>query len=162
QRTDDLSEALVYQTGSSNILRVIASSPTDVNPALNAIVESACEICGAHDAVVLLKEGDELASSAHHGPVPLGFERWQITRGWVTGRAVVDKVIQHVHDVLGPEGDEFPDARQIARRDGHRTVLSVPLLQECEAIGAIVLRRVEVQPFNEKQIELLKSFADQA
>jgi signal transduction histidine kinase len=70
--------------------------------------------------------------------------------------------MQHIDDVLGPEADEFSDARQIARRDGHRTVLSVPLLQEGQAIGAIVLRRIEVRPFNDKQIELLKSFADQA
>jgi GAF domain-containing protein len=162
KRTDDLTEALVYQTGSSNILKVIASSPTDVGPALKAIVESACEICGAYDAAVLLREGRDLLFSAHHGPIPRGFERWPINRNWVSGRAVVDKVTQHVHDVLGPEGDDFLETREIARREGHRTVLSVPLLREDETIGAIALRRIEVQPFNDKQIELLKSFADQA
>jgi len=161
-KTRGLTEALVYQTGSSNILKVIASSPTDVDPALKAIVESACEICDANDAVVLLKEGDDLVLSAHHGPIPFGWERWPINRSWVTGRAVVDKVTQHVRDVLGPEGDDLPEAREIVRQQGHRTVLSVPLLQEGETIGAIVLRRVEVQPFGDKQIELLKSFADQA
>jgi hypothetical protein len=62
QRTDDLSEALVYQTGSSNILKVIASSPTDVGPALKAIVDSACEICDAYDAAVVLKDGRDLRS----------------------------------------------------------------------------------------------------
>ena len=69
-KTHDLEEALTYQTGSSNILRVIASSPTDVKPVLQAIVESACELCGAYDALVRLKDGDGLAFGAHHGPFP--------------------------------------------------------------------------------------------
>jgi GAF domain-containing protein len=162
QRTDDLTEALVYQTGSSNILKVIASSPTDVEPALKAIVDSASEICDAYDAVVLLKEGDELRFSAHHGTIPMQREIWPINRQWCSGRAVTDKLTQHVHDVFGPEGDDFPEGRELARQDGHRSVLSVPLLQEGEAIGAITLRRTEVRPFSDKQIELLKSFADQA
>jgi GAF domain-containing protein len=162
QRTDDLTEALVYQTGSSNILKVIASSPTDVDPALKAIVESACEICDANDAAVLLRQGDELALSAHHGPVPFGWQKLPINRGWISGRVVVDKVTLHVHDVPGSNEDDFPEGRELMRRDGVRTILSVPLLREGEAIGTIVLRRVEPQPFNDKQIELLKSFADQA
>jgi GAF domain-containing protein len=162
QRTDDLTEALVYQTGSSNILKVIASSPTDVGPALKAIVESACEICDANDAAVLLKEDDELAFSAHHGPVPFGWQRLPINRRWISGRVVIDKVALHVHDVPGTVGDDFPEGRELMRRDGVRTILSVPLLREDEAIGTIVLRRIEAQPFNDKQIELLKSFADQA
>jgi len=162
QLTDDLSEALVFQTGSSNILKVIASSPTDVDPALKAIVESACEICEAYDALVFLKDGGDLVFSAHHGPIPINLERWPINRRWVTGRAVVDKTPQHIHDLLGPEGDDFPEGRELARNQGQRTVLSVPLLQEGEAVGVISLRRIEVQPFDDKQIELLKSFADQA
>src|SRR5207253_5014507 len=64
-KTRDLSEALTYQTGSSNILKVIASSPTDVQPVLKAIVESACELCGAYDAVLRLKSGNDLYASAH-------------------------------------------------------------------------------------------------
>src|SRR5204862_434599 len=66
-KTRDLSEALTYQTGSGNILSVIASSPTDVEPVLKAIVESACELCGAYDVVVVLKDDDGLSSAAHHG-----------------------------------------------------------------------------------------------
>ena len=163
QRTDDLSEALVFQTGSSNILKVIASSPSDVSPALKAIVDSAREICEAYDAAVLLKDGRDLLMSAHHGPIPPGFERAPINRNWVAGRAVADRAPQHVHDLLGPEGDDFPEARHIGgRRQGLRTVLSVPLLREGEAIGAIALRRIEVNPFTDKQIALLQTFADQA
>src|SRR6516165_5622021 len=161
-KTRDLEEALVYQTGSSNILKVIASSPTDVGPALKAIVESACEICGAYDAVVFLKDGGDLVFSAHHGPIPLRMDRWPISRKWITGRALADKAPQHIHDLYGPEGDDFPEGRELSRHQGTRTALSVPLLRESEAIGVISLRRIEVQPFNDKQVALLESFADQA
>jgi GAF domain-containing protein len=161
-KTRDLSEALVYQTGSGNILKVIASSPIEVGPVLKAIVESACELCEAYDAVVLLKDGDDLRFSAHHGPIPVKFEKLPINRNWVTGRAIVDKVPMHVHDLLASEGDQFPLTRERLKQEGHRTVLSVPMLREGESIGAIVLRRTEVQPFSDKQIALLQTFADQA
>jgi two-component system, NtrC family, sensor kinase len=161
-KTRDLSEALTYQTGSGNILSVIASSPTDVGPVLKAIVDSACELCEAYDAVVLLKDGDHLRFSAHHGPIPLTREKSPINRKWVTGRSVVDKVPILVHDLLSPEGDQFPLSREWLQQEGHRTVLSVPMLREGESIGAIVLRRIEVHPFSEKQIALLQTFADQA
>jgi GAF domain-containing protein len=162
-RTRDLSEALTYQTGSSNILKVIASSPTDVGPVLKAIVENACELCEADDAVVHLRDGEELYYGAHHGTIPVGFERRTINRNWVTGRSVVDKAPIHLRDVLSIEGAEFPEAQQMSRRVGNlRTILSVPLLRANESIGAIVLRRTEVNPFNEKQVALLQTFADQA
>jgi two-component system, NtrC family, sensor kinase len=161
-KTRDLSEALTYQTGSSNILSVIASSPTDVGPVLKAIVESACELCGAYDAVVVLKDGDSLRTSAHHGPIPFPTERWPINRDWAAGRAFLDQKPVHVRDFLSEEGDDFPDGRELARRMGHRTTLVVPLLREGESIGAIGLRRTEVHPFSDKQIALLQTFADQA
>ena len=161
-KTRDLSEALVYQTGSGNILKVIASSPTDAGPVLKAIVESACELCDAYDAVVLLKDGDSQRMSAHHGPIPIDYERWPLSRKWVAGRAFLDRKPVHVHDLLSTEGDEFPDTRQRTARTGTRSILSVPLLREGESIGTIVLRRTEVHPFSDKQISLLQTFADQA
>jgi GAF domain-containing protein len=161
-KTRELSEALTYQTGSENILRVIASSPTDVGPVLQAIVERAIELCEAYYAVVRLKVGDELQLSAHHGPIPVDNDKLLISRHWTAGRAVIDKKPVHVHDMLSAEGDDFPEAQEIARQQGHRTVLSVPLLREGESIGAIVLRRIEVHPFSDKQIALLQTFADQA
>jgi GAF domain-containing protein len=165
-KTRDLTEALTYQTGSGNILRVIASSPTDVGPVLNAIVESASELCEAYDAVVLLKDGDHLRFSAHHGPIPINIEKWPISRGWTAGRAFLDQKPVHVRDLLSDQGADFPDGRELSRiaglPDSVHTVLSVPLLREKESIGAILLRRTEVEPFSEKQIALLKTFADQA
>jgi GAF domain-containing protein len=161
-KTRDLSEALVYQTGSSNILRVIASSPTDVGPVLKAIVESACELCDAYDAIVRLKEGNNLNFSAHHGPIPITVNQWPISRDWVAGRSVLDKKPVHVRDIQSAEGDEFPEAQENARHLGLHTIFSVPLLREGESIGIISLRRTETHPFSDKQIALLQTFADQA
>ena len=158
-KTRDLTEALTYQTGSGNILKVIASSPTDVGPVLKAIVENACELCEADDAVVNLRDGDDLLYGAQHGTIPLGFERRPINRNWVTGRSVVDKVPIHLHDVLSAEGAAFPEAQQMSRHTGMRTILSVPLLRANESIGAIILRRTEVNPFSEKQIALLQTLS---
>jgi GAF domain-containing protein len=161
-KTHDLTEALTYQTGSSNILKVIASSPTDVGPVLKAIVESACGLCEAHDAVLRLKDGDNLCVSAHHGPIPTSRERWPINPNWTAGRSVLDRKPIHVSDMLSPEGDEFPEGRKPGATRGLRTILSVPLLREGEPIGAITLRRTEVSPFSKKQMSLLQTFADQA
>ncbi|MGY3603271.1 MULTISPECIES: GAF domain-containing protein [unclassified Bradyrhizobium] len=160
-KTRDLQEALTYQTGSANILKVIASSPTDVGPALKAIVDSACELCDAYDAAVALKDGNDLRFSAHHGPIPIPLEKWPINRNWTAGRAFVDQTPVHVAD-LRDEQTDFPEGRELALQMGHRTILSVPLLRENESIGAIVLRRNEVHPFTDKQIALLQTFADQA
>jgi len=161
-KTRDLTEALTYQTGSGNILRVIASSPTDVGPVLKAIVESACELCGADDAVAHLREGDDLRSTAHHGSIPVGMDKRPINRNFASGRATIDKVPIHVHDVLSVEGDDLPEAQEMSRRVGIRTILCVPLLRENESIGTILLRRTEVAPFSDKQIALLRTFANQA
>jgi two-component system NtrC family sensor kinase len=141
---------------------VIASSPTDVGPVLKAIVENACELCEAYDAVVLLKDGDDLRVSGHRGSIPLKRDKWSISRDLITGRSVIDRATIHVHDVLSDEGAEFPEGREFAHRDGFRSILSVPLLRKDESIGVIVLRRIEVHPFSEKQIVLLQTFADQA
>jgi hypothetical protein len=84
-RTRELSEALTYQTGSSKILRVIASSPTEVKPVLKAIVESACELCEADDALVSLKEGNDLIFQAQHGSIPVVWQRQPISPEFPSG-----------------------------------------------------------------------------
>jgi two-component system NtrC family sensor kinase len=161
---NETKQALAYQTGSSNVLRVIASSPTNVEPVLKAIVESARELCEANDAVVLLKDAEHLRFSAHSGPIPVTLDKWPISRNWTAGRSFVDQKPVHVHDMLSEEGAEFPDARAMGQSTGSTiyTVLSVPLLRGNESVGAILLRRTEVRPFNDKQINLLSTFADQA
>ena len=125
-------------------------------------MESACELCEAYDAIVALKDDDDLLFQEQHGSIPVVWERRPINRQWTPGRAVVDCKPIHVHDFLSAEGEEFPEGREIARLQNVRTVLSVPLLRENESIGAIMLRRTRVQPFSDKQIALLQTFADQA
>jgi two-component system NtrC family sensor kinase len=161
-KTRDLAESLQQQTATGDVLKVIASSPTDVGPALQAIVESACAFCNAYDAGVLLKIGNDLHFSAHHGPIRTGQQPRPISREWVVGRSVLDKVPVQVSDFQAPEAAEFPEGQRQSREQGHRSTLSVPLLREGEAIGAIALRRVEPVAFTNKQVALLQTFADQA
>jgi two-component system NtrC family sensor kinase len=143
-KTRDLEEALTYQTGSANILNVIASSPTDISPALQAIVESACELCNAYDAAIVLQDGEYLRISAHYGPIPIGIDKWPINRRWTAGRAFIDRMPIHIDDLRDEKHADLSDAREMSLRMGHRTILSVPLLRKGSSIGAIVLRRTEV------------------
>ncbi len=161
QRTTDLTESLEQQTATSEILDVISNSPTDVQPVLDTIVRTAVTICNSYDAVILLKDGEQLRIAAHHGPMKIDFGGAPISRNWVSGRVVVDGVPVHVHD-LTAEDTDFPLGREIALRLNQRTVLGLPLLREGQAIGCLFLRRPEVRPFTEKQIGLLQTFADQA
>jgi two-component system NtrC family sensor kinase len=119
-------------------------------------------LCGADDAVAHLREGDDLCTAAHHGQIPVGMDKRPINRNFASGRAVIDRVAIHVHDVLSAEGDDLPAAQEMSRRVGIRTILCVPLLRERESIGTILLPRTEVAPFSDKQIALLQTFADQA
>jgi signal transduction histidine kinase/DNA-binding response OmpR family regulator len=155
-----LAEALEQQTATSEILGVIAASPTNIQPVLEAIAESACRLCEAYDSAIFLCEGERLRARAHHGPISI-LGGGPIGRGWVTGRAFVDREPVHVHDLQGAAG-EFPDGSERALRLGHRTTLGIPLLREDEAIGTLLIRRAEVRPFTDKQIALLTTFARQA
>jgi two-component system, NtrC family, sensor kinase len=161
-RNRDLAEALTQQTTTSEILRVIAGSPTDLQPVLDALVESASRLCQAADTFLLLVEGDQLRVAALHGSVEESARLSNaIHRGWMAGRAVVDARTVHVEDLTKAEA-EFPLGAQIAVRLGHRTALALPLLRKGVPIGALFLRRREVRQFSDKEIALLQTFADQA
>ena len=158
----ELKESLEQQTATSEILGVIASSPTDIQPVLDVVAETAARLCDAGDAVIWRTDGDEYWLVASHGsiPVPRSELRRPMTRSIPSGRAMVDRETVHIHDVLAPESSaEFADS---FRTGEIRTILVAPLLREGFAIGAIHVRRPEVRPFTEKQIALLKTFADQA
>ena len=156
-----LSEARERQTATSEILQVIASSPTDVQPVLDALIESVGRLCEAADSFLLLVEGDQLRVAALHPSVEGGVISNPIQRGWVAGRAVMELRTVHVEDLANAQS-EFPLGWEIAVRLGHRTALAMPLLRKGVAIGALFLRRREVRHFSDKEIALLQTFADQA
>jgi signal transduction histidine kinase len=163
-RNRDLTEALAQQTATSEILRVISSSPTDIQPVLDAIAENAARVCDAYDAQVYRVEGDMLKHVARYGSLEAalpGSHGFPISRGMVNGRAVIDRKTIHVHD-LAAELTEFPEGKIYQERLGHRTIVVTPLLREGIAIGTIAIRRMEVRPFSAKQIQLLETFAQQA
>ena len=159
----DLTESLEQQAAAGEILRVISSSPTDVQPVLEAVVEQATRLCDVPDADLFRVEGEVLRLAAKIGPHPFWSvgEAAPINRDWVTGRAVVDRTLVHVHD-LSTSDAEFPQGAAYAKRYGHRTTLATPLLREGVPIGAILLRGMELRPFTGKQIQLLETFAAQA
>jgi GAF domain-containing protein len=156
---NELRESLEQQTATSEVLRVISSSPTELQPVLDALAETASKLCGADDVSILRLEGDVLPVVAHCGPIDS--PRAASVRGTVSGRSVVERRAVHVTN-LQAETEIFPEGSAIARELGYRTVLAVPLLREGAPLGAIALRRGKVEPFTDKQIELVKTFADQA
>jgi len=159
---NETKEALSRQTATAEILRVIASSPTELQPALDSIATNAALVCDAYDAVVFLLEGDRVRYAAHYGPITITLQHTTLSRDSSTEAAILDRQPVHVHDLLATEPPAFPLTAKAAREGGFRTVLSVPLLRENEAIGALAIRRREVHPFTTQQIEMLKTFADQA
>ncbi len=164
-RNRDLAEALEQQTATSEILRVIANSPTDIQPVLNAVAESAARLCEADNAQIFRLDGDHYPLVASFGklPDPWSGEARPLTRGFVAARAMIDRETIHVHDISSAAArEEFPDTWALAQQDGVRTLLAVPLLREGIPVGVIFIRRLAVQSFTEKQVTLLKTFADQA
>ena len=153
-------ESREEQSATSDILRMIARSPTELQPVLDAIAERAARLCDAENAAVFRVDGSFYRVAAHFGPIPTATALAAVPdRGGVIGRTIIDCQTIHVHDLRAAEA-EFPRARGIAL--GLRTVLATPLLHGGVAIGAIQIRRREVRPFSDRQIKLLETFADQA
>lgn len=163
---NELKESLEQQTATSEILGVIASSPTDIQPVLEAVAASAARLCDASDAVIHRYDGEWAQPVTVYGPIgptrPAGERVFRPTRLDPPGRAMLDGKTIHVEDIVAELDTEFPESRAHQRISGSRTILVTPLLREGASIGSIMIRRTEVRPFSEKQIKLLETFAAQA
>jgi serine phosphatase RsbU (regulator of sigma subunit) len=163
QPSHELSEALQQKAAISEILRAISNSPTNAQVVLDTVAEAAARLCDVTNAEIFQVEGDRIRLVAKYGQYriwPIGFS-FRICRELVVGRTIADSASIHVHDLQAAEID-FPQGAAYARQYGHRTVFATPLLREGVAIGAILIRRLEVRPLTENQMALLKTFADQA
>jgi signal transduction histidine kinase len=169
QRTAALTEALEQQTATAEVLRVISSSPGELEQVFQTILENATRICEAkYGNLYLYADGAIQTVASHSISADLAAERLRAPPfrpgpGTAVGRVIQTKAAVNIPDVLADPGYPRDDPlRRAAERGGVRTILSVPMLKESELVGAITIVRQEVRPFTEKQIQLVTNFAAQA
>jgi signal transduction histidine kinase/DNA-binding response OmpR family regulator len=164
-RSRELAEALERETATSEILRVISSSPTDLQPVFDSIARRGATLCVAAFGSVVRSDGQTMTLAAQWSMNPQELEvarglfPMPATRGTSAGRAILERRVVHIADI---RSDPEYSATAAQQATGYRTVLAVPMLREGRPIGALVMWRREVEPFADKQIALLRTFADQA
>jgi GAF domain-containing protein/CheY-like chemotaxis protein len=169
-RTRELTEALEQQTASAEVLRVISSSPGELEPVFQAMLENATRICEAKFGTLYLREGDAFRLGAMHNAPPAFAENrrreavFRPHQDSVLGQVALTKQVAHIADVRMGQAyvERAPHVVAGVELAGYRTVLSVPMLKEGDLIGAISIYRQEVRPFTDKQIALVTNFASQA
>jgi two-component system, NtrC family, sensor kinase len=161
---NETKEALERQTATAEILRVISSSQTDIQPVLDAVAENAARVCGASDAIIYRVDGDGMRRVAQFGALPMHMpEVVPLSRSFPAARSIIDRQTLHIDDLQTVLDTEYTGIKALRTAPGRiRTLLATPLMREGVPIGAILIRRLEVRPFTDKQIALLQTFADQA
>ena len=144
----------------SEILRLISNSPSDLGTVLQSVAEQAAHICQAQFVDIFLVENDKLRDVAWFGELKRTLV-FPLDRSSVSGRSICEMRPVSIDD-LQNAGDDLALGREMARRDGHRSILAVPLIRERRAVGTIIIRRTEVRPFEQKNIAMLTNFAAQA
>ena len=170
QRTNDLTEALEQQTATSEVLKVISSSPGELEPVFNAMLENATRICGANFGNLLLYDGNAFRVAALHGARPEWTalrQRQPVIRPGPHSplhRVVTTRQFQHVADMRTEQEyiEEEPSIRALVDVAGARSFVAVPMLKDNQPVGIISIYRLEVRPFTDKQVELVQNFAAQA
>jgi serine phosphatase RsbU (regulator of sigma subunit) len=163
QKECELYEAIQQKMAISEILNTISNSPFNSQSVLDTVAEAAARLCNVTNAEIFKVEGENIRLVAKFGDYrfwPIGFAL-PMSRDFVVGRTILDRTSVHVHDLQVAEKD-FPQGAAYAKQYGHRTIFATPLLRAGIAIGAILMRRMEVRPLTENQIVLLKTFAHQA
>jgi signal transduction histidine kinase len=162
----ELRDAREQEEVSGEILGVLRRSPANLQAVLDAVVAAAARVCGASDAIISWVDGEVLRQAAHYGDMPvvpaIGRPEGLPIRGSISGRAVIEGRPIHIIDAAALSSADLPVAVHNQRLTGQRTTLAAPLLRDGVPVGTILIRRLEVRPFTERQIELLRTFADQA
>jgi signal transduction histidine kinase len=166
ERTHELSEALEQQTATSEVLQVISRSPTDLQPVYAAILANVTRLCQANIAALFLYDGEALTTAAHYHTTPefaahLEHSRPHPSHETSTRLAALERRTVHVADLLSDPAFAPPNLA-LYQKENVRTVLSVPMLRESTLVGVITTWRRQVRPFTDKQIALVRTFADQA
>lgn len=162
-RTRELSESLQQQTALAEILHVISRSPTDVQPVLTAVAAAARRFCGATDAVITLRDGEEYVHTAHDGilAATVGVRR-PLDRSNSIGRAILDGRTVHLPDIDALDPTEWGAAVALSGARGFKAAIAAPMLNDGVAIGGVLLRKTDLGPFTPRQVALLETFASQA